>query len=80
MSLNYNGTYGTIEDNPQMPDNDELKSCPFCGGEPSFATPLPHDAFPVEYIFCTKCKASAPSEKKWNRRISEKQWRKNELT
>ena len=54
---------------------DELKDCPFCGGEASISLGLMNgDQFP--YVECLQCAASTDLEftekdaiEKWNRRV-----------
>lgn len=47
MSLNYNGKYGTIEDNPQMPDNERYVAQP-ADGRKSKGFPTAHHA--MDYL------------------------------
>lgn len=57
--------------------NNELKSCPFCGGKAEVKTNYEYGKARGYFIFCTKCDLQQPkaySTKKtaikiWNRRI-----------
>ena len=48
---------------------DEIKPCPFCGGEAEYDNDTgPRDESFTEFYCCKDCYAKAPSLKAWNRR------------
>ena len=52
---------------------EDLKHCPFCGGEADVSLGQKGDGFNWWYVECVKCGAMCDSVEDWNRRVGDTQ-------